>query len=32
MDSSLTNRNLDFLKNLDQQGKIIATYIWIDGA
>merc|ERR1711937_689347 len=32
METSLTNKNLDFLKNIDQQGKIIATYIWIDGA
>ena len=31
MEAALT-KNLDFLKNIDQGGKIIATYIWIDGA
>ena len=30
--SVLDTKNLDFLKNIDQQGKVIATYIWIDGA
>lgn len=24
--------NLDFLRNIDQGGKIIATYVWIDGS
>jgi glutamine synthetase len=24
--------NLDFLRTIDQRGKIIATYIWIDGS
>merc|ERR1711937_543183 len=32
METSLPNKNLDHLKNIDQQGKVIATYIWIDGA
>ena len=32
MESALSTKNLDFLKNIDQHGKVIATYIWIDGA
>jgi glutamine synthetase len=27
-----TSSSLDFLRTIDQKGKIIATYIWIDGS
>jgi glutamine synthetase len=31
--SGTTNlSSLDFLRTIDQRGKIIATYIWIDGS
>ena len=29
--STAGKTSLDFLKNIDQRGKIIAEYIWIDG-
>jgi glutamine synthetase len=34
MQSSATNNSsaLDYLRTIDQKGKIIATYIWIDGS
>ena len=30
--SSNPKTNLDFLRTIDQKGKIIASYIWIDGS
>ena len=32
MQSTQPKTNLDFLRTIDQRGKIIATYIWIDGS
>lgn len=32
MQSAQPKTNLDFLRTIDQKGKIIATYIWIDGS
>ena len=32
MESKPVTANMDFMKDLDQRGKIIAEYIWIDGA
>ena len=32
MQSNQPKTNLDFLRTIDQRGKIIATYIWIDGS
>ena len=30
--SQTPNSSLDFLRTIDQKGKIIASYIWIDGS
>jgi glutamine synthetase len=32
MESKPVVANMDFMRDLDQRGKIIAEYIWIDGA
>ena len=32
MDTQIIKPNVDFLRDIDQGGKIIATYIWIDGS